>query len=484
MNFSRALKHLPDKYVLKTFPDRGIRVTGADLRRCSAFYAAWLQSRNYKIIGIHMGNCPEFFYLFAGALRAGVKVRLCNALREAPGDIPIFDRESAARIASEFQSGCGSFQEYDWMDDEPFIQMTTSGTSGTPKIVEKSIRNYFRTSKALAKCRLFIHILRAKAYNCSPWYRNTGLFFLIMPLCGFRLTEITTEKFNPNAMRLYIRELRPDYLITTPSMLTRCVMSGDMRLPSFIIFTGETLSTEMIARFESCGSGQVLLGSYGTTEVGGLAHLLYTFDSVRLSGRLLAGVLQLSGFAKRKFDKNTLEPHCVGSIAKNADVKILNDGKEAEDGTVGEIWARTAVMLREIGDRYYCIGDYGYKRGSLLYYCGRTLNVINRSGEKIVASEIEQGLSRFEGVCAVTVFGVPSATHGEDICAVIESKNAAPVVDGAMLSEVLPKHMLPQHILFMDAFPLNAVGKTDISAIRQYAIREIGASSASADKAL
>ena len=73
-----------------------------------------------------------------------------------------------------------------------------------------------------------------------------------------------------------------------------------------------------------------------------------------------------------------------------------------------------------------------------------------------------------------------TATHGEDICAAIESENGEPVVSREMLSGLLPKYMLPQHFLFLDKFPLNASGKTDLAALRACAIRQIQSQDAEA----
>ena len=72
----------------------------------------------------------------------------------------------------------------------------------------------------------------------------------------------------------------------------------------------------------------------------------------------------------------------------------------------------------------------------------------------------------FNGVEAVAVFAVSSATHGEDICAVVKSKDGTALFEIKDLKEKLPKFMLPQYLCFLKEFPMNASGKTDIAALK------------------
>ena len=70
MDFNKTIGSIPDGFEMVLFPEHGISITGASLRKYSGICAAWLQEQGHKTIGIHIANYPEFIYLLAGALRA------------------------------------------------------------------------------------------------------------------------------------------------------------------------------------------------------------------------------------------------------------------------------------------------------------------------------------------------------------------------------------------------------------------------------
>ena len=149
MNFTKTIKLIPNDFTIKIFPDANAEVTGAQLRRYSAAIAVWLQEKSYKLIGAHMGNCPEFLFLFAGAMRAGVRVRLLNALNSYDDDIPVFEQETVRNMLDSCENSATEFSEYDWKIDEPIIEIYTSGTSGKRKLIEKSIKNYLECNSSI-----------------------------------------------------------------------------------------------------------------------------------------------------------------------------------------------------------------------------------------------------------------------------------------------------------------------------------------------
>ena len=82
------------------------------------------------------------------------------------------------------ENSATEFTEYDWKIDEPIIEIYTSGTSGKRKLIEKSIKNYFGGKGFRPEWRFLIRILKARMYNCSPWYHNTGIYMLLFTVCG------------------------------------------------------------------------------------------------------------------------------------------------------------------------------------------------------------------------------------------------------------------------------------------------------------
>ncbi len=465
MNFSETIARFPDNFAVKVFPDLEESVTGAMLRENSGKCAAWLQKQGDRSIGIHMSNCPEFLYLLTGALRAGIRPVLFNALKPADSDLPMFTRDRVRGILEEAEDG--SFSKYDWKPDEPIVSLQTSGTGGgAQKFVERRSSGFYVKhngfSSMLNVLRRFIDV---KIYNCLPWYHITGFVFLYASLLYGMGTEVTASKFNPDTMRQYLNTTTPNFLITTPTMLTRCIGTGDLIMPPYIVCAGERLTHETIRLIDSRYRSQVLMSIYGSTETGAVASLIYNFRSVKASGRLLTALLMKMEKTGTVFNRKTLPPDCTGVISKRTKVKVLKDGVEQPEGAVGEIAVHNSYMVDSIRTEFFNTGDVGYVKGGLLFIVGRSSYVINRSGEKIIPSEIEHVIAGFAGVEEVTVFGIPSVTHGEDICAVVKCEDGEPLFRIEDL-EQLPKFMLPQHLLFLKEFPINATGKTDLAALK------------------
>ena len=470
MDFNKTIASIPDRFPLKVFPELGVTVTGKSLRHYSGICAAWLQKQGFGTIALHMGNCPEFLYLFAGALRAGVKVQLLNVLEPAETDFSVFDRD---RVAAVIDNPPETFIPHVWKTDEPFLVMYTSGTSGERKQVEKGIVQFFAKGHPPIH-RGITRLLGLRVYNSSPWYHQLGLCLLIYTLSGIQLTEITAERFNPEQMRMIINETRPNALFTTPTMLTRCIDCGEFRLPAFIVCSGERLSDRTLAQLERNGGGKILVNSYGTTETYVIAGMNYLFDRVGLFGRILILLKNtLPSQRSVSFNRKTLPPHCAGSIVKTVDVRIMKDGKKVGEGEPGEIHARTRTMVASLGEGYFNTGDIGYVKDGLLFVIGRRTNVINRSGEKILPEDIERVIAGRPGVRSVVVFGIPSETHGEDICAAVESEDGSAVFAPSDLEGSLPKYKIPQHLFFYSRFPLTVTGKTDLSVLRAEAMKKV-----------
>lgn len=461
MDFNKTIGLFPDRFQLAFFSETGVSVTGADVRNLSARCAAWLQGHGYQTIGIHMGNCPEFIYLLAGALRTGVKVVLFNALSSFETDIPVFERETVEEILRDRPDDSAGFTRKDWGPDEAFLALYTSGTNGERKLIEKSIKNFFGQRGIRPMWRFVIRLLGIRIYNCTPWYHNTGIALLLLALGGAFFTQITAGRFNPETMRKNLNSTLPGLVVTTPTMLARSARCGKIQLPFFIVCTGEYLSAETLELLERNGGGQLLYCPYGTTETGPITNLIYVFNSVRFKGKAILSILRASGFKDIIFNKQTLQPRCVGVLLKGVEVGFSEKG---------EILIRTKTMTEGGDGRLHNTGDIGFLKDNLLFITARSSGIINRSGEKIDPSDIEKVLSGLAGVRSVAVFGIPSRTHGEDICAAIESDGGAPVIDRASLVDKLPNYLIPSHLLFFDRFPMTGSGKVDLTRLRATAI--------------
>eukprot|EP00026_Physarum_polycephalum_P004263 Phypoly_transcript_04280.p1 GENE.Phypoly_transcript_04280~~Phypoly_transcript_04280.p1 ORF type:complete len:572 (+),score=57.77 Phypoly_transcript_04280:184-1716(+) len=118
-------------------------------------------------------------------------------------------------------------------------------------------------------------------------------------------------------------------------------------------------------------------------------------------------------------------------------------------------------------------------------YCrivGRIKDMIIRGGENIYPREIEEYLFTHPEIADVTIVGVPHQLYGESTCAciILKKKEKKGIVDSAAIKAFcrgnIAHYKIPDHVLFMDAFPLTITGKIQKYLVRDESIKILSAS--------
>ena len=112
-------------------------------------------------------------------------------------------------------------------------------------------------------------------------------------------------------------------------------------------------------------------------------------------------------------------------------------------------------------------------------YCnivGRVKDLIIRGGENISPREIEEFLYRHPQVQDVQVFGIPDARYGEVVCAWIKLKSGGQC-DAEMVRSFcrgqIAHFKVPQHIRFVEQFPMTVTGKIQKFVMREQMVAEL-----------
>ncbi len=131
------------------------------------------------------------------------------------------------------------------------------------------------------------------------------------------------------------------------------------------------------------------------------------------------------------------------------------------------------------GVRWSVPGDWAeVNADGSLKLLGRGSVCINTGGEKVFPEEVEEALKRHAAVRDAVVVGVPDARFGERICAVVEPEaGAAPSL--AELSDhvrgQLAGYKAPRELVVVDTIGRAPNGKVDYKAIKDHALRTLGA---------
>jgi len=155
------------------------------------------------------------------------------------------------------------------------------------------------------------------------------------------------------------------------------------------------------------------------------------------------------------------------------------DGTSCDPGEVGELFLSGPGMMREyfnnpeatnraIRDGWFATGDVvSVDSDGIIFFRGRSKDMIRRSGENIAAAEVEAVLSRHPDVSSVAVLGVADELRGEEVLAVIVPRDQNIITDRtafsrfvadvreSLSSDVAP-FKIPRYWLVTESLPLGA----------------------------
>ncbi len=195
-------------------------------------------------------------------------------------------------------------------------------------------------------------------------------------------------------------------------------------------------------------------------------------------------------FQSRSDDSIERRVSTVGTIHPHVEVKIVDEtGKVVPVGARGELLTRGySVMLGywdDVQKTAEAVDPQGWMHtGDLATldpagYCnivGRVKDLIIRGGENISPREIEEFLYRHPKIQDVQVFGIPDSRYGEVVCAWIRARengscDAEEIV--AFCRENIAHFKVPQHIRFVEEFPMTVTGKIQKFIMRERMMEEL-----------
>jgi non-ribosomal peptide synthetase component E (peptide arylation enzyme) len=184
-------------------------------------------------------------------------------------------------------------------------------------------------------------------------------------------------------------------------------------------------------------------------------------------------------------------PTCPGDIYKVVD----RDGNTRPPNASGELLVKGPSMFtgyyRNPEENAKTFSEDGFfKTGDLaridengyITLTGRLKEMINRGGESISATVIEELINRHPEVAAVGVVAMPDLLMGERVCAYIQPvPDAELTFDGIIAflrGEKAAVLELPERIEFVEAMPYSGVQKIDKQALREDIRKKVEAEAA------
>jgi long-chain acyl-CoA synthetase len=298
-------------------------------------------------------------------------------------------------------------------DDEAYLQLYTSGTTGAPKGVV--ITN--RTSQLFGD---LAEQLR---------FREGSVLLMVLPLfhtsSSIALSALSAgghcilhREVDLPASLAAIGEHRVTHAGFVPALLAALnplseKLGGDFSSLELIMYGASPISETVLRdsmRVFGCDFAQL----YGLTESGGTVSMLMPEDHDP-DGR----------------------PELLRSMGKplpwvTMQISNPDGGAALGDEEVGEVWVRSRQVMREYAgrpaeteaaltpDAWLRTGDLGYRNADGFYFLqDRLKDMIVSGAENVYPAEVENALMAHPGIRDVAVIGVPDARWGETVKAIV-----------------------------------------------------------------
>lgn len=362
---------------------------------------------------------------------------------------------------AERRAGGGAGSAAALAEDDTFYIIFTSGSTGKPKGVEISYGALSRFADwSLSLAGSAGKKAGAVFLNQAPYSFDLSVMDTYTALAAGGTVFCLTGGVQREMASLLaaLRESGAKYWVSTPSFADLCLadrkFDGELmpELRAFI-FCGERLGTTTARRLRQRFGKAGIFNTYGPTES------TVAVTEAEISDDMIASGRELPIGRPRPGTEIDIDP---------LNGEMIISGNTLSKGYYRDP-ARTAgaFFTDDSGRRCYRSGDTGRLSGGLLYCGGRLDLQIKLHGYRIELGDIEQNLMKIAGINAAAA--VPETRDGR-----VRSLTAYIVTDNSgldrqsvrdSLSKLLPAYMVPKRIVFTDALPMTANGKTDRRAL-------------------
>lgn len=495
--------HQPFEHTSRQYPDNialvfgGATLTYAELNRRANQFAHYLATQPYRSgnVGICLRRSGDVFITILGTLKAGrtfvpldpqyPRKRLAHMAQDAELDL-IFCHEGLAApfddapiVYLDRQDTIAELSTYATKNPpigkalhaEPAYIIYTSGSTGLPKgvvVAHEAIGKHLATASdvlAIAQCD---KVLQLTSHSFDTFLEQS---FATLG-CGGQLVVSPQSLIDATHFFALLHQhditlvdLAPAYL----SQLLHIASAEDWagtRLTRVVV-GGESLAPQTILRWFDCPVAQQcqLINAYGPTEC------VVTTSYHRITRREDAWY------------------NLIGSVAGSRQIRVLSSTlKPCPLGVPGQLfvageclasgyWNNPEATRAAFTDTspastlLYGTGDQVYQRhDGKLVYIGRKDDQIKVRGFRIELGEIESQLAQLSDVEASCVRLISRSAKKEALLVayVVSSARESSTLENEILdklSALLPKYMVPERIMCVSNFPLNANGKIDKEAL-------------------
>ena len=336
------------------------------------------------------------------------------------------------------------------------VILYTSGTTGRPKGAELSHSNL---ALNITQSNL---LMRQQANDVQlltlPLFHSFGQTVQMNACVQVGASMVLLPRFDPEAVFAAMQRHGVTLFAGVPTMYIGLLnlpgaaerhdlplIASKLRLG---VSGGAALPVEVLNAFEA-KFGITILEGYGLSETSPVATFSLS-DAVRVPGS-------------------------VGQPMWGVEVKIADaEGQARPTGETGEIairgynvmkgyYKRPEATAEAIRDGWFHTGDIGrLDEAGNLYIVDRVKDMILRGGFNVYPRELEEVMMAHPAIAQVAVIGVPHATHGEEVKAVVVLKPGQQATGEEIVAwciERMAAYKYPRTVDVVASLPMTATGK-------------------------
>ena len=337
-------------------------------------------------------------------------------------------------------------------ENAPALYVSTSGSTGVPRVVVRSHRSLIANARNVARSLDFGPGLRFLAVVPFHFFYGFCNSMLTPLLAG--ATVVMMPKFSPAACAELMQRERVDVLYGSPFIYGSIVD----HVPDPVLLS----------------SLRLCFSSGGRTPAGVIERWRTRFG---LAIRQNYGMSEMGMIAIQRSESTPASPAgtCVGEPGSGVEVVVLGaGGRRLEAGEIGELAVRSpSLMSGYLGepelsrsrfhDGYFRTGDLGYvDSAGFVYLTGRMGRVMNIAGVKVDPVEVERAVEMLAGVASCHVDAIPNGTGGEVIRARVLPRDGFQVTRRHVIEQCrqqLAEYKFPRVIEFLQESPISIAGK-------------------------
>ena len=367
-----------------------------------------------------------------------------------------FDRGGYERSNAWIETAATSDPRLEADPHDDVIQVYTSGTTGGPKGVRLTNRNYLTTFKLTTASGGLNYKSSDTVLAAMPFFHVAGVNIALIAMASGARSAILRDAAPQLILDTISRE-RVNHAFLAPALIQMLMQApgidgADLSSMRTLTYGASPISEDLLARASArfrCEFVQL----YGMTETCGAGTILSHADHDPAKGKLRSCGVAWPG----------LELKIVGE-----------DGTEAARGAVGEVVIRSPVVMKgywnkpeataaAIGDGWMRTGDAAYMdEDGYVFIYDRMKDMIRTGGESVYPAAVENALFGHPSIADAAVIGVPDDTWGEAVKAIVVLKPGAPpdAADIIAWARARIAHFeAPKSVDFVDSIPRNITGK-------------------------